>query len=394
MKQRMLNTFTRKLRISLLARVVTEIGYGILKIFYVFARVFLLRKSNDIFMSENEMQHAREMVNAMRPKPEMNDEIVNLKVDEEMDLSIVMPAYNVEKYIKECIESIIGQKTKYKYELIIVNDGAVDRTDEIVREIKDEHIKYIVQDNKGLSGARNTGINHSTGRYIMFVDSDDVMCEGSIDAMMDAVIENHADISVGAYYLFTKKEDKQYFINEPKIIENNQEEAVKNPGYAWGKVYKRSLFDQIRFPLDAWYEDTLVCSVLYRTAEKIVVIDKPIYGYRMNPEGISRTARSSAKSIDHYWVMEHALGLGENLGLDHDEVLYHLVLSHMSTFLYRRMSLMDDEIIKATFLMACDMLNKIRPQAYEIKGNLFRRDIERAFKTGNYKLWKLASFLV
>ena len=394
MKQRMLNTFTRKLKIELLARVVTNIGYTILKIFYIFARVFLLRKSNSIVSSKNELPNALKKMNAIRPKPEMNDEIINLKTDREMDLSIVMPAYNVEKYIKECIESIIGQKTKYKYELIIVNDGAVDNTDEIVRKIKDEHIKYIVQENKGLSGARNTGINYSVGKYIMFVDSDDVMCDGSIDAMMEAVIENNADISVGAYYLFTKKDDKQYFINQSKIIENNSEEAVKNPGYAWGKVYKRSLFDKIRFPLDAWYEDTLVCSVLYRFAEKIVVIDKPIYGYRINPEGISRTARSSAKSIDHYWVMEHALGLSDEMGLEHDEVLYNLVLSHMSTFLYRRISLMDDEVIKAVFIMACDMLDKIRPREHEIKGNIFRRDLEKAFQIGNYRLWKLASFLV
>lgn len=394
MKQRMLNTFTRKLKIELLARVVTNIGYTILKIFYIFARVFLLRKSNSIVSIKNELPNALKKMNAIRPKPEMNDEIINLKTDEEMDLSIIVPAYNVEKYIKECIESIIGQKTKYKYELIIVNDGAVDNTDEIVRKIKDEHIKYIVQENKGLSGARNTGINYSVGKYIMFVDSDDVMCDGSIDAMMEAVIENNADISVGAYYLFTKKDDKQYFINQSKIIENNSEEAVKNPGYAWGKVYKRSLFDKIRFPLDAWYEDTLVCSVLYRFAEKIVVIDKPIYGYRINPEGISRTARSSAKSIDHYWVMEHALGLSDEMRLEHDEVLYNLVLSHMSTFLYRRISLMDDEVIKAVFIMACDMLDKIRPREHEIKGNIFRRDLEKAFQTGNYRLWKLASFLV
>lgn len=394
MKQRMLNTFTRKLKIRKLAEIAANAGYIILQVFYVLARMFLHWKNDEKLDSNTMLDEAYTKINEIRVKPQMNDIIVNKKQDEEMDLSIVMPAYNVEKYIKECIESIINQRTKYKYELLIINDGATDNTDQIVRKIQDEHIKYIIQENKGLSGARNTGINNSVGKYIMFVDSDDVMCDGSIEAMMDAIINNGADISVGGYYLFTDETDKQYFIDKARVIDNDSSEAVKNPGYAWGKIYKRSLFNEIRFPLDAWYEDTLVCSVLYRMAKKIAVIEQPIYGYRINPEGISKTARSSAKSIDHYWVMEHALELSDRLGLEHDEVLYDLVFNHMSTFLYRRMSLMQDEVIKATFLAACNMLDKIRPDGYLIEGNIMKKDLEKAFQTRNYKLWKLASFLV
>lgn len=394
MKQRMFNTFIRKLKSKMLAGMVTNIAYVILKIYYIIARIFLIRSSNRIDINKKTVQKALENISEKRQKPDMTDKIVNQKIDENIDLSIIMPAYNVEKYIKSCIESIITQKTKYHYELIIVNDGATDSTDEIIRNIKDEHIKYIVQNNKGLSGARNTGINNSVGKYIMFVDSDDVLCDGSIELMMDAVVNYNADISVGNYYLFTGEGDKQHLINEAKIIENDASEAVKNPGYAWGKIYKRSMFDKIRFPLGAWYEDTLVCSVLYRMAGKIIVINNTIYGYRINPEGISRTARSSVKSIDHYWVMEHALELSDCMGLPHDKVLYNLVFNHMSTFLYRRMSLMEDEVIQDVFIMACNMLNNIRPGEYQIDGNIMRRDLEKAFKTGNYQLWKIASFLV
>lgn len=394
MKQRMLNTFTRILKLKVLANIFANIGYIILKIYYVLARMFLSLKDNKRLESCIALDKAYERINGIRPKPKMNDVIVNKGQDKKIDLSIVMPAYNVGKYIKECIESIIKQRTKYNYELLIINDGSKDNTDNIIRNIKDEHIKYIIQDNKGLSGARNTGINNSVGKYIMFVDSDDVMCDGSIEIMMDAIINNDADILVGGYYIFTNNTDKHYFVDKQRIIDNNPCEAVKNPGYAWGKIYKRSLFNEIRFPLDAWYEDTLVCSVLYRIAKKIAVIEQPIYGYRINPEGISRTARSSAKSIDHYWVMEHALELSDKLGLTHDEVLYNLVFNHMSTFLYRRMSLMEEEAIKATFIMACNMLKNIKPEGYQIKGNMMKKDLEKAFNTGNYKLWKLASFLV
>lgn len=126
----------------------------------------------------------------------MESEIINLPTNEHVDLSIIMPAYNVEKYIKEAIDSVLNQKTKYNYELIIVNDGATDNTKKIIQSIESDKIKYIEQKNQGLSGARNTGINNAVGKYITFMDSDDLLEDGSIEIMMDALINNKADVVV------------------------------------------------------------------------------------------------------------------------------------------------------------------------------------------------------
>ena len=290
--------------------------------------------------------------------------------------------------------SILSQNTNYSYELIIVNDGATDETDSIIREIKDKRIKYIIQENQGLSGARNTGLNHAQGKYVMFVDSDDVLCENSINDMLDLIKSDDADIVCGGYYTFNDKNNaKQYFIREKEVIQNNPHKAVLNFGFAWGKIYKREIFNSIRFPMKAWYEDTIVCSVIYRMCKNIVVLDKAVYGYRENPKGISRTARASKKCLDHYWVMEDAIEQANRNGIKNDYVLYELVVEHMSTYLYRRISLLDEYIIECTFIMARNMLKEIRQDDYNIQGGVIKKDIEYAFEKGNYKLWKLASFI-
>lgn len=394
MKQRMLNTFTRKFKIKVLAKICTEIGYFILNIYYLIVSVFLKKKSG-ILIDDTTVQRAKNIVSSTREKPNMDCGIINFDEEDMVDLSIIIPAYNVEKYIRNCLQSVLKQKTKYHYEVIVVNDGATDNTDALINEIKNEKVNYIIQKNQGLSGARNTGLNVAKGKYVTFVDSDDVLEEDSIESMMDAITEKDADVVVGSHYTFCEDSNvKQYHINTPRIIENNSSEAVKNPGYAWGKIYKRTLFEKIRFPMDAWYEDTLICSLVYRMCKKMVIIDDVVYGYRINPKGISQTARSSVKALDHYWVMEDVLKKAEKIGLKNDSVLYDIVFNHMSTFLFRRTSLLPDEIVKSVFVLACDMLNKIRPEGYQVQGKKMRRDLEEAFQTGNYKLWRVASFLI
>lgn len=309
MKQRMYNTFSRIFKNHVIAKVLSEVGYALLMVYYMVARNFVKSRKKKIY----DASKVREELLREYPIENMESEIINLPTNEHVDLSIIMPAYNVEEYIKEAIDSVLNQKTKYNYELIIVNDGATDNTKEIIQSIKSDKIKYIEQKNQGLSGARNTGINNAIGKYITFMDSDDLLEDGSIEIMMDALINNKADIVVGSYAMFMNINHKQKCLNEPKIIENNPEQAVCNHGYAWGKIFKRKMFNNIRFPMGKWYEDTIICNVLFRMPCKMVVLSEIVYDYRINYGGISRTARGSIKSLDHYWVMEDAIKQAEKI---------------------------------------------------------------------------------
>lgn len=392
MKQRMYNTFLRKLKNKTIAKILSNLGYCILYVFYLIVRKS--KKKNKSIYSDEYTRECRNNILKKYPVKEMSSEIVNLPYDESVDLSIIMPAYNVEKFIRESILSIIEQKTKYNYELIIVNDGATDNTDEIIKSISSDKIKYIKQENQGLSGARNTGINNAVGKYITFVDSDDVMTENSIECMMNVITSGQADIVVGSYYMFTEDGSRQNCISNYQIIDSAADKAVKNHGYAWGKVFKRDIFNNLRFPMYAWYEDTIICNVIFRMKKKVVVVNDVVYGYRINPNGISRTARSSIKALDHYWVLEDAIKQAQNNGIENDSLLYELSINHLSSLLYRRVSLLDDETIKNVFILSCELMDRIRPLGYEVEGNIIKQDIEDSFKNYNYKLWKLASFII
>ena len=155
MKQRMYNTFSRIFKNHAIAKVLSEVGYALLMAYYMVARNFVKSRGTiDVSSARNKLQE-------FSSKPAMETNAVNKEYSK--DLSIVVPAYNSEKTIKECIESVIKQTTKYDYEVIVVNDGSTDETGKIVKAIGDERIILINQSNKGFSGARNRGIDESNG---------------------------------------------------------------------------------------------------------------------------------------------------------------------------------------------------------------------------------------
>lgn len=386
MKTRIKNTFNKLFKNNTLSSFFSAIVYGVLYASYFILRWSLKGKTKlDVVSARNHLENCS-------PKPQMDYIITNQPIRK--DLSIIVPAFNSEKTIKKCIESVIRQETLYDYELIIVNDGSTDNTREIIEEYNDNHLLIVNQNNRGFSGARNRGIDESAGKYIMFLDSDDYLVGNCIESMMSNIINNNADITQASFYFeYGESNSKsEYILNN--IVEYDQRKMVSNPGYPWAKIFKRELFDNLRFPLDVWFEDTIVSILLYRMSKSISVMSDIVYGYRINSEGITQKARNSNKCIDHYWVMEHSLGKAKELELPNDDLQYEIVKKHMSTLLYRRIGKMDKRTKESAFVLAADMLDRIRPRDYRCDGNRIEKDLEIAFINRNYKLWKAASFLV
>ena len=280
MEGRIFNTFYRITKNKVVANILTFIFYKILLIYYYIARLFLKENLNIT------REEAFEKVNKVSKKPMKKYSYNKRIIDKNIDLSIIVPAYNSSDYIKECISSVLMQKTSYNYELIVINDGSKDDTLEKINLFKEnKHLKIITQENKGFSGARNRGIDESLGKYIMFLDSDDLLCENSIEKLIKTAKEKKADIVQGSYYTFNKNGNKFYTNITP--TEKNKEISV--PGFPWGKVYKAKLFEKVRFPLDFWYEDTIVNYLLARLSNKYVAISDYVYGYRINEKGITFT---------------------------------------------------------------------------------------------------------
>lgn len=212
-------------------------------------------------------------------------------------VSIIVPVYNVEKYLSKCINSIISQTYK-NIEIILVNDGSTDESLNICQKYKrkDKRIVIVNKDNGGLSDARNFGIDKSIGKYITFVDSDDWLDEDTIEVALDYLKKNNADISVYGMSIDNdercikeKKPKKKYILDSEKaLIYLNSFKGIDCS--ACNKLYKKVLFKDVRFPVGKLCEDMYTIYKLIDKA-KVVTIPKAKYHYYQRQNSITRNKK-------------------------------------------------------------------------------------------------------
>ena len=215
-------------------------------------------------------------------------------------ISIVVPVYNVGNYLDKCIETIIKQTYK-NIEIILVDDGSKDNSGSKCDEWKnkDKRIKVIHKVNGGLSSARNAGIEVAVGKYINFIDSDDYIDLRMIEILYNAIYRNEADISIcNRYYVFEDGKKYLRYPNKKNVLEMDSEEAIfelnnyKNFDMsAWAKLYKKELFENIRFPEGKLSEDFYIMYLLFDKAEKIVYNSEPLYYYLQRKGSISKNKK-------------------------------------------------------------------------------------------------------
>lgn len=213
-------------------------------------------------------------------------------------ISVIVPVYNVEQYLRECIDSIICQ-TYTDLEIILIDDGSPDESPAICDEYaqKDNRIRVIHQKNGGLAKVRNVGIDSAQGEYIAFVDSDDFVSCNFVEHLYNGLVESGAEIATASFFPFQGNdvcEKKLEFIAFEEILKN---EAIRrycsiNAEYsmpfisACNKLFHRSLFDGIRYPEGKLYEDAFTTYKLIDKAKKIVYTPSKLYYYRINPQSI------------------------------------------------------------------------------------------------------------
>lgn len=213
-------------------------------------------------------------------------------------ISVIVPVYNVKEYLGECIRSI--QKQTYKnIEILLIDDGATDGSAEICEQYakEDNRIKVIHQKNKGLSGARNTGICQAKGEYIAFVDADDMVKPQFIEILFNMTQLHQADIAVCGY-----TRDTTAYINTgpEKSVQSSKltaEEMLKQwhgkrahlETVVWNKLYARKVLENMQFEEGTAHEDILISHLLIRRADYIAVTTEQLYCYRKRPNSISDT---------------------------------------------------------------------------------------------------------
>lgn len=207
-------------------------------------------------------------------------------------ISVIIPIYGVEKYICQCLESVINQSYK-NLEIIVVNDGTRDRSAEIARDYahKDRRIRVYDYENGGLSVARNRGLKHAKGQYISFVDSDDWLHPDFYKKLAEALETNNADIAKCSI-IDTDTVSEKIIGFQQSEIKNSDFDLYFRKGFlwivVWNALYKREIVMDVPFPAGIIHEDNYVSGMYIFKAKKVVELKEPLYYYRRNLNGLSK----------------------------------------------------------------------------------------------------------
>ena len=212
------------------------------------------------------------------------------------EVSIIVPVYQVENYIRQCIDSILVQ-TFTDFELILVDDGSKDRSGKICDEyaVLDQRVKVIHKENGGLSDARNCGMDQAVGNYFMFVDSDDYIAPTMLEYLYKALMNKEADIAVCNFLHFFEEDRKRDFstniqsevLSGAEIFYSRKNERVYGIWtVAWNKLYKRETLGNVRFRFGKYHEDEFWANDIYQMDIKVVTIPECLYYYRQRDNSI------------------------------------------------------------------------------------------------------------
>lgn len=336
---------------------------------------------------------ARNTLNTFSTRPAgtcYTDNEVNLQ----FDLQIIIPCYNAEKWVRRCLESVLNQETAYEVLVSIVNDGSTDGTEKVIRDVITQYsepgqrgytLELKTQKNRGFSEARNAALKLIRGTFIAFLDSDDVLADGAINRMLDAALAYDAEILQGGWYEFmdkvvgeqnegTTEKIGEHIVSKTGLLADNR--GVLS-GYPWGKLYKHNVMEHFQFPEGFWFEDTPLSLLLAALPYRCGAIKEVVYGYRLNPEGISATSTGKKKSVDSYWITEACLEEFDVFGIKYDQRAYEYLLRQSITNA-KRIRRQHCIVRKAIFVLTAELMEKYFV-GFEVQ-DVEMRNIEKALR--------------
>ena len=318
-------------------------------------------------------------------------------------VSIIVPVYKVEKYLAKCVDSIIAQ-TYENIEIILVDDGSPDNSGVICDQYKDkdERIKVIHQKNMGLSGARNTGIDNSTGDYLMFIDSDDYIDPEMVSYLANKLETENADIAVCDYYdvvgdeIRTNSYPKSEFVisDNSKYLNLFNEYTIVTV-IACNKLYKKSVFAELRYPVGKTHEDEYLIAEVLSKADMICYSLKPLYYYiRQREDSIMNSY--SEKKFDFIYAFDHRAEFFEKAGLNDmkDLTVYskiNMLIKRMPEyielcqnpdreFIKKKLQETEAAIKQLSGSKTLDSKRKIKLLTYKLLPSLYNKNVVKWFE--------------
>jgi glycosyltransferase involved in cell wall biosynthesis len=248
-------------------------------------------------------------------------------------ISIIAPVYQVEKYIGQCIESVINQTFK-NFELILIDDGSKDKSGNICDEYakRDKRIHVVHTENKGAASARNKGLDLATGKYIAFVDGDDYLAENMLDKLYKVITQENCDVVVCDFLNLHANSDKDFSLqlSDSKVSGREILSHLKNQKnygvwtIVWNKLYKKEILKDLRFPEGKYFEDEIFSDQLYLICNEVQVISDVLYYHR-----VLETSTMNTQKIRNYLDLIDAFQLRINLYLENrlpDDEVYKVLI--------------------------------------------------------------------
>lgn len=305
------------------------------------------------------------------------------------DVQIIVPVYNVEKYLEKCLNSIMNQNTKYKFCVVAVNDGSTDGSMAILKKYENfSNFKIINQENKGQAGARNAALKEIDAEYVTFVDSDDILCEGALEALLDSAKNTKVDIVQGNYSCYWDDGHSR----RGRSIKNGSCKPQDLFGFTCFKLYKASLWKNFCFPEKNLFEDTINRIILFNVAKTAFVIDAMCYFYRCNTSGVTSSSKGNKKTIDTIWVTKKLIE-------DYKKICYSISKNEYAVFIkqfmfnYSRiLTLNDRNIDYASFLLYCNIFQTVDIDLSDFPFQI--RTAYKCLKERNFKKFILCSILL
>ncbi|MBD5401502.1 glycosyltransferase [bacterium] len=261
-------------------------------------------------------------------------------MSENIKVSVIVPVYNVSKYLSRCLDSLVNQ-TEKNIEIICVNDGSTDNSAEILEEYakKDSRIVVLTQENAGLSAARNTGMEVVRGEYIGFVDSDDWVDLDFYEKLYDAAKRNDCDIAVADFIRQHPKNKKiRLHLTEEKVYEKAEDKYLIcrtfREGCVWNKIYRTEFLKSIdlKFVVGMYYEDRDFTARSLFYSKKLVTVPNTYYDYFVNEKSIVKHCKNKIQGEHYVLVRQQVLQFIRENNINVPDGLYKAEKSKFKLF--------------------------------------------------------------
>ena len=315
-----------------------------------------------------------------------------------IDVSIIIPCYNAEKYIRRLLDSALNQQTNCIYEVIAVDDGSTDGTLSVLQDYARRygHLVVVHQENGGISIARNKGIELAKGEYVGFADNDDYLSQNFIETLYRRAQQTGAGM-VQSSYGVVSPEGQQRIFSTPDLVMGIDDMEARGryvSGYVWLSLYRKSCFERVRFPERFWYEDMVNVMVMKRILGSIVTVSDVLY-YKCSRGDSEATIQAAEvddiRKADQYWLAKSFVEFTtKELGFLVDDVQYRQLLYEFGPMLLRRSRGLQKERRRALFELSANYIAGLHNEERRISAP--ERVLCQTFADRNYVAWRLMSY--